>query len=85
MDSVFEVGDVVSLNEDVRLFVLRRFEYLGEIYIALINVKDISEEKAVLILAREVIKNEKAYLDLIDDEEDIAELLAYLDKLNGKK
>ena len=32
-----------------------------------------------------IIKNEKAYLDFIDDEEDIAELLAYLDKLNGKK
>ena len=74
----------MSLNEDVRLFVLRRFEYLGEIYLALINVKDISEEKPLLVLAREVIKNEKAYLDLIDDEEDIAELFAYLNKLNGK-
>ena len=67
MDFVLKKKDVVILADKHNYLVHSLFEYEGNGYLYLIRVSDLKKKEPVVFFARECIKNDKLYLDVIKD------------------
>ncbi len=81
MEFVLKKKDVVLLADKHNYLVHTLFEYENEGYLYLIRVSDVKKSDPVVFFAREYIKDNKFYLDVIKDSELIKKLAARLEKL----
>ena len=81
MDFVLKKKDVVLLADKHNYMVHTLFEYEGVGYLYLIRVSDLKKSEPVVFFAREYIKDEKLFLDVIKDSNLIKKLASRLEEI----
>ena len=81
MEFVLKKKDVVLLADKHNYMVHTLFEYDGNGYLYLIRVSDLKKSEPVVFFAKEVIKDDKLFLDVIKDSALIKKLSSRLEEL----
>ena len=81
MDFVLKKKDVVILADKHNYVVHTLFEYEGVGYLYLIRASDFKKSEPVVFFAREYIKDNKLFLDVIKDSELIKKLASRLEEI----
>ena len=81
MEFVLKKKDVVVLADKHNYMVHTLFEYEGVGYLYLIRVSDLKKSEPVVFFAREYIKDEKLFLDVIKDSTLIKKLASRLEEI----
>lgn len=79
MENVLKENDVIVLADKHNYLVHTKFEYDNVTYLYLIRVSDLKKSEPVVFFAKEVIRDNKLYLDVIKDSEFIKVLASKLE------
>ncbi len=79
---MYNKDDILTLNNNEDYLVLEKINIEGNNYLVLINNADDKDNVAIV---KEVIKNDKVYLNNISDTQEFDKILKYLAKENEEE
>lgn len=81
MDTILKDNDLVSIGGNRKLFVIKSFTHNNENYAYCQDVTNIKEDNSLFIIAKEIVENDEARLDILTDRDELEKVLPTLRSL----